>query len=347
MRHPIQSSLLLCAGCVALLACSDDNNDDFEAQATLDVKQYVNGQLEKLSKAAADLQSAAPAADDNGWNVNDDKAAVDKMRAAWADARNAYERIEGSIAVLFDGLDVSTDARYDDFLAEEGPDDNLFDGEGVIGVHGIERILWADKHPARVVKFEMSLEGYKAAAFPATKEEADAFKNELCQKLVDDTVSMRKQFASLALAPNTAFWGMIGSMREQSEKTTKAASGEDESRYSQNTLDDMRANLAGARAVYEAFHPWIDSTTPAKTSKDIEAEFDEIDDAYSAIDGPALPAVPEKFNPDKPTADDLKSPYGKLWQLLNEKTDPENEDSLISKMATAANDMGIEGLEAE
>jgi iron uptake system component EfeO len=342
MQHHLGSPAMLCACCLALSACGSNDSVDFESGATLDVKHYVNQQLEQLRTATEAMQRAAPAADDDGWNAKDDSAALDEMRAAWGKARDAYERVEGSIAVLFDGLDRSTDARYDAFV-EEAPDANLFDDEGVVGMHAIERILWAQSHPARVVKFESTLPGYKAAAFPATRDEADAFKNELCARLARETRSMQDQFASVALQSGTAFGGMIGSMREQSEKTTKAASGEDESRYAQRTLDDMRANLAGARAVFEAFRPWIESSSGATASGDIDAEFIEVSDAYGAVDGPALPEVPAKFNPDKPSEAELQTPYGKLWKLLSQKTDLANKASLVSRMSAAADGMGLAG----
>ena len=346
MKHRRKTAALLMSCACLTGGCSAGSDPDYEAEATLGVKQYVSGQLQMLSRAAEAIERAAPEPDEDGWNAQDDAEAVDELRAAWRDARAAYERVEGSIAILFDGLDVSTDERYDGFI-EEAPDDNLFDDDGVVGVHAIERILWSDQIPARVVKFESTLPGYKPAAFPANRDEADDFKNKLCARLTRETRQMRDDFAPLALDSTTAFRGMIGSMQEQSEKTTKAASGEDESRYAQHTLADMRANLAGARAVFAAFRPWIDDTTGPAVSRDFAAEFADIERAYDAVDGVALPAVPSTFNPDNPSAEDLDSAYGKLWQLLNAKTDPEDADSFVSKMGRTATDMGIEGIEAE
>jgi len=222
---------------------------------------------------------------------------------------------------------------------------NLFDDEGVTGVHGIERILWSDSQPERVIKFERSLEHYQPAAFPQTREQAGDFKNKLAAKLVTDAKAMRDQLAPIALETGTAFWGMIGSMQEQSEKTTLGASGEDESRYAQNTLADMRANLAGARAVYEAFKPWIESAS--SLSQPIEQGFSKLQKAYDEIEGPALPPVPEGFNPDKPSDADLASDYGKLWKLLQEETDPDSAESLVSIMGEAANAMQIDGITAD
>jgi iron uptake system component EfeO len=316
---------------------------EFQEQATVAVKKFVGEQLDKLVTASEDLQKAAPEPDDNGWDEADPQ--LEKMRTAWKAARSAYEHIEGPIAALFMELDVATDARYDAFIEENGADDNLFDDQNVTGMHAIERILYSNQTPDYVVKFEKALTGYKAAAFPKTKEEADQFKNKLCKRLVDDIKTMQEQYSSLALDVDTAFVGMITSTVEQSEKTTKAATGEDESRYAQNTMADMRANLAGARSVYEAFKPWIASTKGEVAG--IEAALKKTDDAYKAVDGDALPKVPDNFNPGDPSDAHLDTPYGKLWKLLTDETDPAKEGSLVSLFTDAADKMGIEGVEAE
>ena len=340
MINPTRLTALL--GCAVCIACgSDAKSSDYQAEATLTVKNYVDAQLEKLNSGALAIQKAAPAPDADGWNAADDAAAVSNMRKAWADTRDAYERIEGSIAVLFPTLDVSTDERYDGFLGSDGPDDDLFDGEGVTGVHAIERILWADSIPDRVTSFESTLDGYTPAAFPTTREQADEFKTKLIGRLITDTKTMRDEFHGIALAPSAAFRGMIGSMQEQSEKTTRAASGEDESRYAQRTLADMRANLAGAVAVFDAFKPWINAAAGAGRDEEISSGFKAISSAYAAIDGAALPPVPEGFDPDAPSDADLKTPYGKLWKLLHTETDLNTDGSLVSKMGSAADAMGI------
>jgi len=337
----------------AVPACSNDDaatdadtdaKVDYQANAITKVQTYVSSELTKLTNAATALQKAAPEADDDGWNEDDDADAVAAMRAAWNQARDSYERVEGSIAVLFVPLDVSTDERYDGFI-ESDPDDNLFDDQGVTGVHGIERILWANSAPQRVIDFESDLPGYIKPAFPATKQEAADFKNKLCALLIKDTGSMRDGIKTNALDSQSAFWGMIGSMEEQSEKTTLAAQGEDESRYSQRTLADMRANLEGARAVFEAFKPWIEAKSDHV--KAIDSGLNDMADAYAAVSGPALPEVPAKFDPDEPSSEHLATPYGKLWKLLVEKTDASDPQSLVSIMADAADAMGIPGISDE
>ncbi|HKP62390.1 MAG TPA: EfeM/EfeO family lipoprotein [Polyangiales bacterium] len=343
-RTRLHACLCLAALSCAFVACKNDDADDPQTDAILDTKSYVEGELQKLVAASQAMQAAAPTPDDDGWNSKDDKAAVDKMRAAWSDSRDAYEHIEGSIAVLFSGLDVSTDERYDGFIEGE-PDDDLFDDEGVTGMHAIERILWAGEHPKAVVDFEKALPGYKEAAFPKTKAEATAFKTKLAKKLVDDVKQMHDEFEPFALAPSTAFWGMIGSMNEQLEKVTLAATAEDESRYAQRTLDDMRANLEGAEQVYAAFRTWVIDATGKDVDDKVQKGFESIRKAYAAHKGAAIPAPPDGFDPDKPSDADLATPYGKLYELLVGETDIKAKGSLISLMSSAADDMGIEELE--
>jgi iron uptake system component EfeO len=338
------SRSLSSAAVACLVACSDDADDQTaEAQATLEVKDYITAELDNLAEAAERLQDSAPEPDADGWNFTVDRAAVDEMRSIWNETRDSYERVEGSIAILFEPLDVSTDERYDGFIAEE-PDPDLFDGEGVTGMHAIERILWADQHPQNVVMFESALLGYVEAAFPTTEEEAEEFKTGLAERLTADTHVMRDDFSdkNLALDAPTAFGGVIGSMQEQFEKVNLAATAEDESRYAQRTLDDMRANLEGGQEVYSAFRAWTRQSPGGEEINDrVEAGFERIETAYDAIEGPAIPTVPDGFDAKDPSAEHLKTPYGKLFSLVTEESDVNNDDSLVKAMLDAAEAMGI------
>lgn len=351
-RTPAYYLCLAALGC-ALAACSNDDDsdtndnrdsrDDLEAASILATKDYVTSEVEKLVAASEAIQKAAPAPDDDGWSPKDDAKAVEDMKAAWNKARDAYEHIEGSIAILFGGLDVSTDERYDAFVEDE-PDEDLFDGEGVTGMHAIERILWAGDHPPTVIKFESALDGYKEAAFPSTKGEADEFKNKLAKRLVADTKDMLTQFKPVALDAPTAFRGVIGSMNEQLEKVTLATTAEDESRYAQRTLDDMRANLAGGEKVYGAFHDWVIADAGKDVDATIQAGFKAIAKAYADNKGAAIPPPPEDFDTKDPSEADLATPYGKLYELLTTETDITNKESLISVMDSAADDMKLDEL---
>jgi iron uptake system component EfeO len=330
--------VLLAAGC----NFDNDKDHDHEAEAILAVKDYVGGDLAALHTASTALCDAAPAADADGWSAGTDASAVTAMKGAWTDARARYEHVEGAIAVLFPDLDYSTDARYEDFLAEEGPDLALFDDQGVTGVHGIERVLWSDTIPAEVVAFEEALDGYAPAAFPATKADATSFRDGLCERLVTDTATMDTDFEPLALDSAAAFRGVIGSMEEQLEKVNLAATGEDESRYARYTLTDMRANLDGAEAVYAAFKPWLaEEEGGPDLDSEIVSGFDRVGAAYAAIDGDAIPPVPDGWNPDAPTEAWLATEYGQLWELLMAETDPAAQGALVERMSAAADLLGI------
>lgn len=339
--HTLYSlSLILAVG------CSNDNDEptpglDYEQETLLAVKLILQDEMVTLFDAGSALQSQAPSADDNGWSAQDDSDAVETMRQAWKDARIAYERIEGAVAVISPDLDYSLDARYDHAI-ENAPDDYLFDGSGFTGIHAIERILWADSIPNEVVSFESTLTGYTLAMFPGNSTEADDFQNELVLKFIDDADALLEVFGPLALDTSAAFRGVIGSMEEQLEKVHLAGTGEDESRYAQYTLGDMRANLSGGRDIYTTFQPWLLTLEGgSEADADILAGFARIQSAYDAIPGDAVPEVPEGWNPDAPTAEQLATPYGQLFALLTVECDPDIGTSTVAAMSRAADLLGI------
>jgi iron uptake system component EfeO len=213
----------------------------------------------------------------------------------------------------------------------------------VIGIHAVERILWADSHPAYVVTFESALTGYVPAAFPVSDQEATDYRDLLVQRLVDDVGTMQSGFEPLALDAAAAYEGVVGSMAEQVEKVALAATGEDESRYAQHTLADMRANLAGGLAIYESFSAWVVSEDGGE---ELDAElrdgFSRVSAAYDALPGDAVPAVPATWNPDALSEADLATEYGQLWALLSAEADPATDGSLVERMVAAAATIGIE-----
>jgi iron uptake system component EfeO len=324
--------LLLAPACAADKAASPDP----ETSAILAVKDDIDADLIELHAAAQALQSAAP--DAAGWAEGE--RALDDMRDHWRQARLAYERSEGAIAVLFPDLDAATDERYDAVVTIE-PDDDAFDDLGFVGVHAVERVLWAGQHPPEVVAFEAALPYYSPAQAPADSAEADRLRSALLQRLVDDTGALRDQFAPLALDSSAAFRGVIGSLAEQSEKVALASTGEDESRYAQHTLADMRANLAGSEATYANFRPWLQAEGGSDLDQEILDGFDALRDVYDGIDGDGVPPVPEGWSPSDPTDAQLDTPYGQLFTAVSAATDPEDPSSLVSAMGTAATLLGI------
>lgn len=326
-----------------LVACGPAAKD----QALVDVKAYVSQNLTTLKTSASALRAAAPAADSDGWNASADAAALTKMRAEWKKARAAYEHVEGAIAVLFPELDVSSDERYDGFIATEG-DDNLFDGEGVTGIHAVERILWSNETPSSVHEFEAGLPYYAPSAFPANATQAGDFKNKLLARLETDIQEMEDGFTPLALDPSAAYRGVIGSMEEQVEKVNKASTGEEESRYAQYTLADMRANVEGGVKTYEAFQKALLEQSGGKAlDEKIQAGFDRIEAKYASFTGDALPAVPEHWSAESPSAEHLATPFGQLYSLLQKESDPDDTDSLVHALNESADLLQIPRLPEE
>jgi len=325
------------------LACSGDNDKlDYEQDAIAGVKQYVGDELTELAASGRALVAAAPAADADGWSAATDADAVLEVKSHWRTTRIHYERVEGAIAVLFPDLDVSTDERYDGFIATT-PDENLFDDLVVTGVHGVERIVWSDSIPDYVTAFESKLDFYRPAAFPTDEASADEFATLLTQRLADDLAEMGTSFEPLALDAAAAYDGVVGSMLEQVEKVSLAQTGEEESRYAQHTAADMRANLEGGREIYAQFSEWVRDTDGGEAVDDaVHAGFDRMQAALDAIPGESIPPVPATWNPDAPSEADLATPYGQLWSVVQIESDPAADGSLVSEMAAAADLVGIE-----
>lgn len=311
-------------------------------QALVDVKNAIQADLTSLATEAKSLCDAAPAPKATGWQATDDKTAIDAMKAAWKRQRLPYERVEGAIAVLFPELDASFDERYDGFLESQG-DTNLFDDQVVTGNHAIERILFSDSTPAAVKTFEQGLGAkYVAARWPQNQQEATEFKEKLCARFVKDAEKMRDDFKPLALDTASAFRGVIGSLAEQVEKADLAATGEEESRYSQFTLADMRANLAGGKKTYELFSAWVLTTKDGKALDGrVRAGFSRLEGAYAAVSGDALPEVPATWSSQNPSAADLMTPFGKLYAVVKAEADDTSTTSLVTDMNLAADALGI------
>ncbi len=334
--------------CLALYGCSDSDeaktDADYRREATSGMHAALLEDIELLNSAAEELQQAAPVAEERGWDADLDADAIAAMKSAWIKARGAYERTEGAIGRLFPDIDVAIDARYDDYLAdlpEEG-DTDLFDDEGVTGMHGVERILYANDTPQSVIDAEAALPGYVAARWPETHEEAAKFKDALCAKLVADTAKLVAQWTPQRIDVDGAFAGLIGLMNEQREKIVKAASFEEESRYAQRTMADIRDNLAGTRKAYAAFQPWI-ATKPDGSDMNgtVEQGFDELEAAYASVEGDAFPEPPPSWSSEEPSEEDLQTPFGKLYSSVFHAIDPNEEGSVVAGMERAAKALGL------
>jgi len=328
-----------------LLGCGDSSVDQ-KAQVASAMQASMKGDLTDLWQASLDLQAAAPLPAGRGWDAALDAPAIAAMKAAWIRARKAYEHVEGATAPLFTDIDISIDERYDGFLATLGAagDPDPFDGAGVTGMHAIERILYADVIPPTVTTFEATIPGYAPAAFPATETQAAQFENSLCAKLVTDARSLLDQWTPQKIDVDGAFQGLVGLMNEQQEKVNKAASGEEESRYSQRTMADLRANLEGTKKIYDLFSAWLKSrpattTVPAsgvQVDAAIQAGFTSLGGVYAAVAGDAIPAPPPTWAAEAPSATDLLTPFGTLYEAVHAAVDPTTPGSVAFEMNQGA-----------
>jgi iron uptake system component EfeO len=342
--------LLLLAPALALAACSSDDDAtatgpktdaQYQADVTRGMHDSLLSDIEALHRSALDLQRAAP---EHAWDADTDADALQAMTDAWLAARKAYERTEGALAPNFPDIDGYIDARYEDFLESLAPDGDQdpFDDQGVTGMHAIERILFAPTTPSSVVKLEATLPGYTAAAWPATDEEALEFKTKLCARLGTDTKTLLDAWAPADIDLEGSFTGLIALMNEQREKVNKAASEEEESRYAQRTMADIRDNLAGTTKIYALFTPWLLSKEGgAAIDSDVHAAFDALDGAYAAVDGDAIPTPPSDWSSEDPSANDLSTQFGRLYAAVQAAVDPNVPGSAVDGMNRAAVELGF------
>jgi iron uptake system component EfeO len=347
MKDP---TLLLLIPVLGLAACSSDGGSaasgpktdaQFEANVTQGMHDSLLTEIVNLHQAALDVVSAAPS---HAWDADADADAIQNMKDAWIRARTAYERTEGALAPLFPDIDTEIDARYDDFLeiiGEDG-DQDLFDDQGVTGMHAIERILYQPVTPQSVIDFESKLPGYKAAAWPATAAEATEFKTKLCARLVNDTQTFMEEWKPQAIDISGSYQGLVALMNEQREKVVKAASFEEESRYSQTTMGDIRNNLTGTQNIYALFQPWLATKSGGDAADQaVENGFAKLNTDYGTVSGDAIPQPPSRWSAEDPSTADLATPFGQLYTAVNQAVDPNVSGSVVDSMNKVADKLGL------
>ncbi|MEO7111221.1 MAG: imelysin family protein [Polyangiaceae bacterium] len=317
----------------------------YQAQVLQGMHDSLLTDISSLLTAANAIQAAAPPTL-AGWQ---DPAQVTALKNAWIPARSAYEHSEGAIAPLFPDVDTSIDARYDDFLSELGPagDTYLFDDVGVTGMHAMERIIY-QPNPQAVITFEATLPGYAASAAPSSDQQAADFKNKLAGKLISDVTALQSRWTPVNLNVAIAYQGLVALMNEQKEKVNKAASSEEESRYSSRTMVDLRDNLDGTKTIYALFEPWVLSKTNTDPTKDgptidakIQAGFVKLAAAYAQISGDAFPTVPSTWSSESPSAADLQTPFGQLYTNVLAAVDPNTDGTIVFEMNAVATLLGF------
>lgn len=327
-------------------ACRPGAEPDVKERAAVsgEMKKLLQHEIDSWLSESHALQAAAPTPSGRGWDDTQDAAAISAMREHWHRARTSYERIEGAIAPLFPESDLATDARYDDFLSNIGPDGdpNPFDAQGVIGMHAIERILWAHQIPSEVTDFEKGVPGYRVAAYPQTEQQARDFKDQLAARMVRDVEALRAEILPLDLDVAFVFRGLLDLAAEQVEKVDRAATGQEESRYAQTTLKDLRDNRRGCEDAYRLFRTWL-LTREGGASIDaaVRAAFVRLAATYDSVPGNAIPRPPANMSRLEPTAEHLSTPFGQLFTKVRRESDDAVPDSLRASLRKVADALAL------
>ncbi len=167
---------------------------------------------------------------------------VEKAKSLFAPTRLSYERIE-PIAELFSDLDVSIDARADDY--EKAEQDEAF-----TGFHRIEYGLWSEGTTE-------GLEGY-------------------ADRLLADIRELDSRITALTFPPEIVVGGAAVLMEEVA--ATKISGEED--RYSRTDLWDFDGNFDGAEKIYTLFRPMVEAENADFVTK-VDANFKAVDEVLA------------------------------------------------------------------
>jgi iron uptake system component EfeO len=182
---------------------------------------------------------------------------------------------------------------------------------------------------------------YAAAAWPTSDAQAAEFKNGLCQRLVTDTQMLLDQWKTKPIDLAAAFNGLTGLISSQAEKVGLAAMNQQESRYSQTTMADLRSNLDGTRMVYDLFKPWLDTKTYGMTlDTSANAAFNRLGQRYMDVVGDAIPDPPPMWM-DPPSPDQTLTPFGVLYVAVKNEADPSYSGSAVDTMNQVARALSL------
>lgn len=345
-----RQSPVLAALTLSLAGCGSETTDaDYRSDIVAQMHSFLLAQVQAMGTAVGRLRDGVPVSMGRGWDASLDLPAIESMKNAWNDMRDAWERTEGVLAAMYPDLDDALDQRYDALLAGLSAGDNdLFDSNGVIGMHAVERILFAPAIPAAVAAREAMLPGYVPASWPSSEAQANEFKTGVCTRLYSDTQELLDRVSAGTVDLESSFKGMTGLMGEQKEKVSLAGDRQDESRYAQRTMADLRQNLAGTRAAYGFFVPWLHSKQLGVAfDEDVEQAFDRIDKTYTGIYGNAIPDPPATWSSELPTPADQMTPFGRLYVEVVQEVDVTYPGSAVSRMNQVAHALGLPEFQEE
>jgi hypothetical protein len=269
----------------------------------------------------------------------------------------AWENVEPMLAEQYAAQTFAINARIDTPAPSDGDagldgggaaagtgDVNLFDDTGFTGIHAIERILFPNPDFAAV---ELAA-GYKPAALPLTAQEATDFKTKLVQKLINDVKALTETYNAAPVVLSYAFGRVSSFMKQLQTILQESVDKKERSRYSKQTILDLRAALDGTQLSYKIFQPWLlqgrvapqdPSKHGAAHDKPIQAGFGDMIFAFNAPQGDAMPTPPSPWDPAAPTTKD--NPFGKLWLAQAANNSRDNKSSVINELDVVAGILGL------
>jgi iron uptake system component EfeO len=319
--------------------CSSSSETVPPGEVSRAQKEYLSGRFDTWLGAAQAIAKAAPAG--RGWDAGMDSDALSIMRAQWRRAHEAYQAIQVSVATVFPDLNRDMDQSYEDQLGQLGltGDPEPFDDKGVIGMHAIERVLYADVVPEAATARENIILGYAAPAFPMSEQDAADFRDKLVGKLTADITTMRARLGPLDLDVGFAAKSAMDLLQAEISKLFWASGrGNEESRYSHSTLADVRADHAGCRALYLILQPRLASLPGGSAvDKDVVQGLARVTTVLATVPGDAIPPATESWKPDMTAPEDLMTAFGKLYAALSQETSAKRPGSLAAALTRATN----------
>jgi iron uptake system component EfeO len=255
-------------------------------QGTDGYAKYVDGVVANMVVAVNNLKTAV------------DSGNLDQAKAAYAEARPFYERIESDVdGFVLPGFKATDNAGNLDYLIDMRQS-NLDPAVGWHGFHAIERDLW------------------QGGAI------TDDTKN-LAAELQTNVGKLSKLASTLTYKPEDLANGAAGLLEEvQSEKIT----GEEEA-FSHLDLIDFAANVEGAQQAFAFLEPGLNKIDSGLT-KQIRGQFTTVNDMLNAYKDPSAPGGYVTYTPELRATD-----AAKLSQAIQALQDPLSK--IAEKVATA------------
>jgi len=233
--------MLLLIGALMAVSCGKDNASKEEGKAGTTAEQTANQGKVDLSKETAEYKKYVEGQIDMLLKDTENFAKLlkegklDEAKKVYPLIRMAYERSE-PIAESFGESDVKIDYRLVDFKEE------FKNEEGWKGFHRIEKILWEQN------------------TTKGTEKYAD--------DLVNDIKELKAKIATIEVTPDLMVTGAIDLLNEVS---TQKITGEEEV-FSHTDLYDFRANIEGAKKIFDLFSPKLEKKD-AKLVTTLDTEF--------------------------------------------------------------------------